>query len=45
MKLYLNERKKRIIREMMQQGYMEMAKINQNIDQRPLRQKKKRIIR
>lgn len=31
MKLYLNERKKRIIREMMQQGYMEMAKINLNI--------------
>lgn len=31
MKLYLNERKKRIIREMMQQGYMEMAKINLNM--------------
>lgn len=31
MKLYLNEKKKRIIREMMQQGYMEMAKINLNI--------------
>ncbi|EGK09498.1 CopG family transcriptional regulator [Desmospora sp. 8437] len=31
MKLYLYERKKRLIREMMQQGYMEMAKINLNI--------------
>lgn len=31
MKLYLTERKKRFIREMMQQGYMEMAKINLNI--------------
>ncbi|MDR6227569.1 CopG family transcriptional regulator/antitoxin EndoAI [Desmospora profundinema] len=31
MKLYLHERKKRLIREMMQQGYMEMAKINLNI--------------
>ncbi len=28
MKLYLNERKKRHIRESMQRGYMEMAKIN-----------------
>jgi CopG family transcriptional regulator / antitoxin EndoAI len=28
MKLYLQERKKRIIREMMQRGYMEMARIN-----------------
>ncbi|MBS5913604.1 MAG: ribbon-helix-helix protein, CopG family [Paenibacillus macerans] len=28
MKLYLNERKKRFIRESMQRGYMEMAKIN-----------------
>ncbi|GAK41045.1 CopG family transcriptional regulator [Paenibacillus sp. TCA20] len=28
MKLYLNERKKRYIRESMQRGYMEMAKIN-----------------
>lgn len=28
MKLYLQERKKRLIREMMQRGYMEMAKIN-----------------
>ncbi|BCU80475.1 CopG family transcriptional regulator [Polycladomyces abyssicola] len=31
MKLYLQERKKRLIREMMQRGYMEMAKINLNI--------------
>jgi CopG family transcriptional regulator/antitoxin EndoAI len=31
MKLYLTERKKRYIRETMQQGYMEMAKINLNI--------------
>lgn len=31
MKLYLCERKKRLIREMMQRGYMEMAKINLNI--------------
>ncbi|WP_107728638.1 CopG family ribbon-helix-helix protein [Desmospora activa] len=31
MKMYLHERKKRLIREMMQQGYMEMAKINLNI--------------
>ncbi|MGI6127434.1 MAG: CopG family ribbon-helix-helix protein [Planifilum sp.] len=30
-KLYLQERKKRMIREMMQRGYMEMAKINLNI--------------
>jgi CopG family transcriptional regulator/antitoxin EndoAI len=28
MKLYLYERKKREIREIMQRGYMEMAKIN-----------------
>ncbi|MBO8171642.1 MAG: CopG family ribbon-helix-helix protein [Bacillaceae bacterium] len=31
MKLYLKERKKRYIRETMQQGYMEMAHINLNI--------------
>jgi CopG family transcriptional regulator / antitoxin EndoAI len=31
MKLYLQERKKRIIREMMQRGYMEMARINLNL--------------
>lgn len=31
MKLYLQERKKRLIREMMQRGYMEMARINLNI--------------
>jgi CopG family transcriptional regulator/antitoxin EndoAI len=31
MKLYLQERKKRLIREMMQRGYMEMAKINLNM--------------
>ncbi|BCJ87216.1 CopG family ribbon-helix-helix protein [Effusibacillus dendaii] len=31
MRLYLNERKKRFIRETMQRGYMEMAKINLNI--------------
>jgi CopG family transcriptional regulator/antitoxin EndoAI len=31
MKLYLQERKKRRIREAMQRGYMEMAKINLNI--------------
>ncbi len=30
-KLYLRERKKRQIRETMQQGYMEMAKINLHI--------------
>lgn len=30
-KMYLRERKKRQIREAMQQGYMEMAKINLNI--------------
>ncbi|UOE94361.1 antitoxin [Alkalihalobacillus sp. LMS39] len=30
-KMYLRERKKRKIRETMQQGYMEMAKINLNI--------------
>ncbi|MCS1352140.1 CopG family ribbon-helix-helix protein [Mechercharimyces sp. CAU 1602] len=30
MKLYLNERKKRVIREMMQRGYMEMGRINLN---------------
>lgn len=28
MKLYLTERKKRLIRETMQRGYLEMAKIN-----------------
>jgi CopG family transcriptional regulator/antitoxin EndoAI len=31
MKLYLMERKKRLLRESMQRGYMEMAKINLNI--------------
>lgn len=31
MSLYLRERKKRFIRETMQKGYMEMAKINLNI--------------
>lgn len=31
MKVYLMERKKRHIRESMQQGYMEMAKINLNM--------------
>jgi mRNA interferase MazF len=31
MRLYLQERKKRVIREMMQRGYMEMARINLNI--------------
>ncbi|WP_017729374.1 CopG family ribbon-helix-helix protein [Halalkalibacterium ligniniphilum] len=30
-KMYLRERKKRQIRETMQQGYIEMAKINLNI--------------
>ncbi|NEU32597.1 CopG family ribbon-helix-helix protein [bacterium LRH843] len=30
-KMYLRERKRRQIRETMQQGYMEMAKINLNI--------------
>lgn len=30
-KMYLRERKTRQIREIMQQGYMEMAKINLNI--------------
>jgi CopG family transcriptional regulator/antitoxin EndoAI len=28
MKMYLNERKKRLLREAMQRGYMEMANIN-----------------
>lgn len=31
MKLYLAERKKRLLRETMQRGYMEMAKINLHI--------------
>jgi len=31
MKLYLQERRKKIIREHMQKGYMEMAKINLNM--------------
>lgn len=31
MKLYLTERKKRQLRESMQRGYMEMAKINLHI--------------
>jgi CopG family transcriptional regulator / antitoxin EndoAI len=31
MRLYLTERKKRYIRESMQKGYMEMAKINLHI--------------
>jgi CopG family transcriptional regulator/antitoxin EndoAI len=31
MRLYLSERKKRYIRESMQKGYMEMAKINLKI--------------
>ncbi len=31
MKLYLGERKKRHLRETMQRGYMEMAKINLNM--------------
>lgn len=31
MKLYLEERKRRLIREHMQKGYMEMAHINLNI--------------
>ncbi len=31
MKVYLLERKKRHLREMMQRGYMEMAKINLNM--------------
>lgn len=31
MSLYLKERKKRFIRETMQKGYMEMAKINLNM--------------
>lgn len=31
MKLYLTERKKRFLRETMQRGYMEMAKINLHI--------------
>jgi len=31
MKLYLVERKKRQIRELMQRGYLEMAKINLNM--------------
>jgi CopG family transcriptional regulator/antitoxin EndoAI len=31
MKLYIMERKKRVLRESMQRGYMEMAKINLHI--------------
>lgn len=31
MRLYLSERKKRYLRESMQRGYMEMAKINLNL--------------
>jgi CopG family transcriptional regulator / antitoxin EndoAI len=31
MKLYLMERKKRVLRDSMQRGYMEMAKINLHI--------------
>ncbi|MFD2670796.1 CopG family ribbon-helix-helix protein [Marinicrinis sediminis] len=31
MKVYLLERKKRVLRETMQRGYMEMAKINLNM--------------
>ncbi len=31
MRMYLNERKKHYIRETMQRGYLEMAKINLNI--------------
>ncbi|WP_073155022.1 CopG family ribbon-helix-helix protein [Seinonella peptonophila] len=31
MKLYLRERKSRLIREMMKRGYMEMARINLNM--------------
>jgi len=31
MRSYLKERKKRLIREMMQKGYMEMARINLNM--------------
>ena len=31
MRLYLQERKKRQIREKMQRGYLEMAKINLNL--------------
>ncbi|WP_339064316.1 ribbon-helix-helix protein, CopG family [Tepidibacillus marianensis] len=31
MKLYLQERRKQTIRESMQQGYVEMAKINLNL--------------
>ncbi|MDB5052847.1 MAG: putative transcriptional regulator, CopG family [Bacilli bacterium] len=31
MKLYLMERKKRVLRDTMQRGYMEMAKINLHI--------------
>jgi CopG family transcriptional regulator/antitoxin EndoAI len=31
MRLYLMERKKRVLRESMQRGYMEMAKINLHI--------------
>ncbi|OEG00270.1 antitoxin [Vulcanibacillus modesticaldus] len=31
MKLYLQERKKQLIRESMQKGYMEMANINLNL--------------
>lgn len=31
MKVYLSERKKRYLRDSMQRGYMEMAKINLNI--------------
>ncbi len=36
MKLYLQERKKRQIREKMQKGYLEMAKINFNLSREAL---------
>mgnify|MGYP001058906568 CR=1 FL=1 len=36
MKLYLQERKKRQIRETMQKGYLEMAKINLNLSREAL---------
>ncbi|HHX86867.1 MAG TPA: ribbon-helix-helix protein, CopG family [Firmicutes bacterium] len=36
MRLYLQERKKRQIREKMQKGYLEMAKINLNLSREAL---------
>lgn len=45
MKLYLLERKKRSLRESMQKGYMEMAKINLTIADEAFKRRKRRTIR